>query len=914
MMLLMGKAATTADADFGGDGGGLDYEALFLDYPDPLLVVEQGTFGLLKANRAALDIYQYTAAEYADLTLADIEPVPEPASLSALGSPGIKNHRRKSGEMFQVRVRERPVQYEGRNAILLIIQTLEDVTGLFGRPGEEFALALSRLQEREANLRLAKQLLKIGFWKYDIPARKLIWSQSLYEMAGIEPHEFDGSVESYIKILYADDRQAAAQAVKALDDPGMDYLELERRLTRKDGTTVYIKGVGQRTQTYSGDVITGVVQDVTTERLREGQLRLLGASIERLNDIIVIMRVDASLPGTDAPIVYINSAFERATGYSQRDIIGRPLSFILSYAEPKIDARLLEATLSAGQSLRFELAAPVRTDRWATWDIEFLPVADEKGKYSHWVAVARDISDKRQAEQKAALNEDRFQLVSRSTEDVVWEWDVTTDQIFWSEAFDKLTGSAGAHLDTNLDSWSRRIHPDDRGRAERTLRETAVSPYSQSWSEEYRFLREDGSERVILDRGFVVRDEAGRSIRMVGTMIDMTERRASEQRSRESERLEAVGQLTGGVAHDFNNLLTVIMGNSDALKDMLHDPSQRRMAELIHLAASRGSDLTRRLLAFARRQPLRPQNVCLNERTGSVHALLRGALDARIRIHYIPAPDLWPALVDPGQFDVAILNLAFNGRDAMPDGGALTISTENMRVRGRSGIEREGVPAGDYVCITVTDTGTGMDDVALRRAYEPFFTTKPAGKGSGLGLSMVYGFVKQSDGQILIRSVPGEGTSVRLFFPRAGENADAAPDQAALGSEEAAPGTGLVLIVEDDPLVREHAAHSFESLGYSVLLAGTAEQALSELARRDDILLMFTDIILGAGMNGVELGREAKRLRPSLRILYTSGFVPGDKDARAPLRVEGELLRKPYERPELQRKVNRVLNIPPAEL
>ena len=884
--------------------------AFFQDHPDPQLIVDPETRKILSANGAASAAYGYDVAAFPALCLEDIDEAGAEFRLDVAEGPSIRNHRRRDGEIFSVRVRQHNFQNGGRNAVLLVVQDIRALADSLGVDREKAEEGIARLQEQEVNLRVAQRLLKIGFWKYEIGNRKLVWSPTLYDMAGIQPHEFDGTLESYVKILYADDQNQAALAVQALDNPDVTYHAFERRITRKDGSIIYVKGVGERTQTYSGDVITGVVQDVTAERQSAGQLRLLGASIERLNDIVVILRVDPSLPGTDAPIVYVNSAFERITGYPQKDMIGRPLSFILSFAEPKIDPRAMESTLNSGQSLRLELVGPVTADKWVTWDVEFLPVADAHGKYSHWAAVARDITDRRLAEKRAAINEDRFQLVSRSTADVVWEWDVIADTFVWSEAFDKLTGTPGAHFEVEFDSWSRRVHPEDRSRVVATLRETVSSPFSQSWSEEYRFFRDDGSERTILDRGFVVRDDTGRAARMIGTMIDLTERRASEQRTRESERLEAVGQLTGGVAHDFNNLLTVILGNSDILRDKLEDPALRRMAELIHLAASRGSDLTRRLLAFARRQPLKPQRVCLNERTGSVHALLRGALDARIRVRHAPSSDLWGAQVDPGQFDVALLNLAFNARDAMPEGGTLTISTENLRVRGRSGMEREGVPAGDYVCVTVSDTGVGMTEETLRRAFEPFFTTKPAGKGSGLGLSMVYGFVRQSGGHVLILSQPGDGTAVRLFFPRTAlkKQDDALPVPEPV--EARGPETGSVLIVEDDPLVREHAAHSFEALGYAVSLAASAADALEILDTRPDIFLLFTDVILGEGMNGIELAAEAGRRRPDLKILYTSGYVPGDYGFNSPLEKGAEMLRKPYDREELVRKLGRLKKSP----
>ena len=887
-------------------------DAFFRDHPDALLIVDPETLRILAANPAAAELYGWGQDELCGMPLADLEGSSHQAVPEDDESSLIRTHRRKNGSEFKVRVRQSMSRYAERPARLLTVENMLTLFASLERAGELPLAALNRAQEQEANLKIAQQLLKIGFWKYDIPSRKLVWSPGVYEIAGVDPKDFDGSLEGYVDILFSDDRDQAALSVQTLDNPDIKLHEFERRIIRKDGSTVYVKGIGERTQTYSGDVITGVVQDVTDDRRRQAELRLLGASVERLNDIVVILRVDSSVPGTDAPIVYINSAFERITGYAQSQVIGQPLSLILSRAEPQIDPRVLENAMNAGQSLRVEVTGQILTGRQVTWDVEFLPVADAYGKYSHWAAVARDISDRREAERRAAINEDRFQLVSRSTADVVWEWDLSEGAFIWSEVFDKLTGTKGSHLETGFDSWSRRVHVDDRERVVASLWEAVSLPDVQSWSEEYRFVSDEGSERVILDRGFVVRDDSGRAARMVGTMIDLTERRAREQRTRYSERLEAIGQLTGGVAHDFNNLLTVILGNSDVLKDRLEDPVQRRMADLIHLAATRGSDLTKRLLAFARRQPLKPQRTCLNERTGSVHALLRGALDARIRIQHQPGAGLWEVLIDPGQFDVALLNLAFNARDAMPSGGTLTIATENIKVRGRSSAVREGLPAGDYVCVTVTDTGAGMMEEAKRRAFEPFFTTKPAGKGSGLGLSMVYGFARQSEGHVLIRSALGEGTTVRLYFPRAvsGRMELAAPERGAV--VPSVPNTGTVLIVEDDPLVREHAAHSFHALGYTVSLAASAEQALSTLETESGIFMLFTDIVLGVGMNGLELAAEARRRRPDLKVLYTSGYVPGDVGFNNPLVPDADLLRKPYAQQELVQKLAELQRRVPA--
>ena len=461
-------------------------DAFFRDHPDAMLIADLTDHRILAANPAAESAYGWSESELCEMRLEDLEaPAPGSGPVSDdQEASEVRTHRRKDKTVFKVRMRQRTFRHAGRIVLLVVLEDLLVLFASLDKAGESPLIALNRAQEQEANLKVAQQLLKIGFWKYDISNRKLVWSPSIYEMVGIDPEEFDGSLERYVQILFTDDRDQAALSVQTLDDPEVKLHEFQRRITRKDGSTIYVKGIGERTQTVTGDVITGVVQDVTAERNRQSELRLLGASVERLNDIVAILRVDPSVPGTEAPIVYINSAFERITGYARSQVVGQPLSFILSRAEPQIEPHVLEAAMNAGQSLRVEVAGPIKPGQQVTWDVEFLPVADVYGKYSHWAVVARDITDRRVAEQRAAINEDRFQFVSRSTADVVWEWDIDAGTFIWSEAFDKVTGTPGAYLETGFDSWSRRVHPEDRDRVVESLMEFVASTDAESWSEE----------------------------------------------------------------------------------------------------------------------------------------------------------------------------------------------------------------------------------------------------------------------------------------------------------------------------------------------------------------------------------------------------------------------------------------------
>jgi signal transduction histidine kinase len=384
------------------------------------------------------------------------------------------------------------------------------------------------------------------------------------------------------------------------------------------------------------------------------------------------------------------------------------------------------------------------------------------------------------------------------------------------------------------------------------------------------------------------------------------EHRAIEQRLRQAQKMEAMGQLTGGVAHDFNNLLGVIVGNIDLLADAVrHDPGQAELVEAALASALRGAELTKRLLAFSRQQPLSSQVVDLNSRLPGMIAVLRRTLGEAIQIVPHLGTNLWPARSDPSQLEDALLNLAINARDAMPEGGTLTITTANIHLDERQAALQAEVLPGDYVTLSVTDTGVGMPPEVIERAIEPFFTTKEPGKGTGLGLSMIYGFAKQSGGHLSIYSEVGVGTTVRLYLPR--ERPDAAVAAAAVGHAEVPKGGETVLVVDDNAELRRVAVRQLTGLGYRVQEAEDGPQALARLDAGEVYDLLFTDIGLPAGMNGFELAERAQALLPSLKVLYTTGYGSfgrrnGNDDVDPAL-----VLQKPYRNRDLAERVRAVL-------
>jgi nitrogen-specific signal transduction histidine kinase/CheY-like chemotaxis protein len=387
---------------------------------------------------------------------------------------------------------------------------------------------------------------------------------------------------------------------------------------------------------------------------------------------------------------------------------------------------------------------------------------------------------------------------------------------------------------------------------------------------------------------------------------DLTEKQAAEAQLRHIQKMDAIGQLTGGVAHDFNNILTVITGTIGILEESVADrPELVAITRLIDEAAERGANLTKHLLAFARKQPLQPREVDVNALVLEAAKLLHPTLGENVEITPLLAADAWTALVDPNQLSTAVLNLALNARDAMPNGGKLALETSNIYLDENYASMHSEVIPGNYVMVAVSDTGTGIPAALVERVFDPFFTTKEVGKGTGLGLSMVFGFVKQSGGHIKVYSEEGHGTSVKMYLPRA-TGLDQTAAEAAI-SANVEGGTETVLVVEDDSLVRRYVMTQIESLGYITFEAANAREALQIIDGAPTLDLLFTDVIMPGEMNGRQLVDEALKRRPSLKTLYTSGYTENAIVHHGRLDSGVLLLAKPYRKSELARMLRLAL-------
>ncbi|MES1991865.1 MAG: PAS domain S-box protein [Pseudomonadota bacterium] len=605
-------------------------------------------------------------------------------------------------------------------------------------------------------------------------------------------------------------------------------------------------------------------------------------------------------------VTYLNQAMADMLGYDRTDLIGGHAFAVFTADDSEVSRKIMEAGLVGKLGPR-EISMR-RKDGSLLWcHLSASQVLDEAGELQGHLGVVVDITKRKNVEDALRGKQAALETALDVNSNII---DSAFDVVCVIDVIGRIV------------SVSRRVRdafgyePDDLvGLHFRDFLRPECVEGTEALMNEVRLGREPPKPfdfEIMAKDGHPVEVSGslswnGRHQLLFVFMHDMTEQRELEARLRQAQRLEAVGQLTGGVAHDFNNLLTVILGNAEALSDKLGDnQGLKALADMTRKAAERGADLTNRLLSFARKQALEPKPADVNALVANMDGMMRRMIDDDIEIEFRPNPSIARALVDASQLEAAILNIAVNARDAMPSGGRFCISTASAYLDADNADLPVEVKSGAYVLISLRDSGAGMDTATLARVFEPFFTTKPVGVGSGLGLSMVYGFVRQSGGHITIESASGHGTSVNLYLPvcvnAVAEDASPVPEP-----EAVEPGHELILLVEDNELVRSFVESQLESLGYRVISVENGNKALDVLREEKNIDLLFTDVVMPGGLNGRQLAEEARKLRSNIKVLFTSGYSEDAIIHDGRLDEGVQLLSKPYKRRDLADKVRLVL-------
>jgi two-component system, cell cycle sensor histidine kinase and response regulator CckA len=771
------------------------------------------------------------------------------------------------------------------------------------RPGFPLSTGdeVRRTQER---FQLAAQATQDLLWDWDLARGEIVWAGTTGPYFGLPPDQIapvrGDQYRTWAERVHPDDLASTETASQAAIASGAESWEHEYRFRRVDDSYAHMleRAFIARDEAGRAFRIVGAMRDVSTRRLSEGTATRLAAIVASSNDAIVGKTLDGIVTSW-------NAAAERIFGYSEREMVGQSIFKLIPEELHDAERDLLER-LRRGERVDFADTVRVRKDGTRI-DIALTvsPIWDPSGVVIGASSIKRDITERKRADAELIRREERYRALVLATTSIVWTADpegrFTTTQPSW----EKYTGQAWQEQAGF--GWMDAIHPDERESVQASWvqacdrREIWESRGGRLWCEAQQ------GHRHFVARAIPVIGQDGAVREWVGMVTDVEDRWLAEERLRQADRMESVGRLAGGIAHEANNQMTVILGAAEFLARAIRDEVTQVDVDHIRRAAHRTAAITQQLLAFSRRQVLQPVMVDLNTVVTSLEPILQRALGEVSRVELRLAEDLGQVKADPGQLDQVLLNLALNARDAMPDGGTLTIETMELTVdeRHASAKPPDPVVPGRYVALIVTDTGAGMDRGTLDHIFEPFFTTKGVGQGTGLGLATVYGIVKQSGGFMSVHSEPGHGTSFRIYLPLAGVGGEA---ERAASPSVIGGGTESIMVAEDEPSVRAILARLLREHGYSVLEARDGAHAL-ELAEGAPAPpdLVIADVVM-PGMGGKQLAAALDTRWPGLPVLYISGYAGPDAIRRGLLDEGGEFMQKPLEPDLVVKKVRQSLD------
>ncbi|RMU85894.1 Sensory box sensor histidine kinase/response regulator [Pseudomonas coronafaciens pv. porri] len=849
-------------------------------------------------------------------------------------------HVRKDGQLFWASGEMMPLR-GAKGAHIGFVKILRDRT--------DEHLAGRAIEEAQERYRLAAKATNDAIWDWDLKADYILWNDALEQAYGHPLATQDTSSDWWIAQIHPDDRARIYASIHAVIDGNGTAWTDEYRFRRLDGSYADILDRGHVIRDAEGSAarMIGAMLDMSQMRKAEMALR---RSEERSRTMletieaafaIIEVRFDADDSPVDYRFIEANPAFERQAGV---DLRGK---WVTEFA-PDLERFWFEAyghVAKTGEPASFENYAKA-FERW--FEVKAVRVGEPADRQ---IAVMfSDVTARRDAEERLRTSEaisrenvERVQLALAAGAIIgTWHWDLLSDRFAVDEAFSRAFGLEPAlgHEGLSLEQVIATVHPEDRPGLIEAI--NAVITEGSLYAHQYRVRRADGIYYWIEANGRVDRAEDGTPLSFPGVLINVDERRTvaaerdrataalrslndtleqrvaarttelmqAEEKLRQSQKMEAVGQLTGGLAHDFNNLLAGISGALELMSTRIEQGRWSDVDKYIVTAqgaAKRAAALTHRLLAFSRRQTLDPQPTDVNRLMKGMTDLIQRTVGPSILVETIGTPGLWPTLVDASQLENALLNLCINARDAMPDGGRITIDASNRWVEDGA-TQVHDLPEGQYLSLCVTDTGTGMTPEVMAKAFDPFFTTKPIGQGTGLGLSMIYGFANQSGGQVRIQSEVGKGTSIFIYLPRYDGAAVRDESDAHIPPVEFTQSGETILIVDDEPTVRMLLTDSLGDLGYTLIEAADSLAGLKLLRSDVHIDLLITDVGLPGGMNGRQMADAGREVRPQLKTLFITGYAEnaaiGDEQLGPGMRV----LTKPFAIDALTSRVQELMN------
>ncbi len=731
---------------------------------------------------------------------------------------------------------------------------------------------------------------------------------TMARLLGFDSPEELTSLDSLVSLYHPDESERLTGYTKARLKNEAVPISYEVRWLKKDGTIVWFLANVQNLEWDGEQVVHGVYIDITDRKRVEEDLERHRVSLSQSKKMYETL-VETSLQGflivneNEKPI-FANMAMANMLGFDSPEDLIRLETLELLY-HPDESERLIEYTKAR---LRNEPAPKIYEVKWCrkdgstVWLLANVQVLEWNGERVAQ-ALYLDITERKRAAEKLRKSEESLNMAQKIANIGSWDWNIQNETQNWSDQTYTNFGLKPGEVIPTYDTFKKFIHPDDRKFVEYALEKALKG--DDPYSVEARMINADGTEWIMRAQGFVYRDDKGNPIRIIGTQQDITEKRQMEEALRRVQKMDAIGQLTGGIAHDFNNILGVILGNLSLLKVEVSAESKAPKRVLaIEKAAQRAAGLIRQLLGISRKKGV---DVCftdINVLIQNMDNLISRSITPEVEVEKRLSENLWLTEIDRSDFEDTLLNLVLNARDAMPNDGRLTIETRNCVLDTAYCAQNPEATPGEYVQLSLSDTGTGISDEEQEHIFEPFFTTKPVGKGTGLGLSMVFGFINRSQGYIEVCSRPGIGATFNLYLPRARAKQqynDITDRQA----DEMLKGDELILVVDDEPGLLELAQDSLSSQGYRVLIASNGKQALELLVNNPGISLLFSDIVMPGGMSGYDLAERASAVHPDLKVLLTSGHT--EKEGHH-VRGKYNLLKKPYSHEALAYQVRSFLD------